>query len=271
MQSWLNELFNVNKPVIAMAHVGALPGTPRYDGNGRVKDLVERLRPDVKYLIQGGVNGIMFCNEDDRPYVLKAGIEQVCAMTRVVTELAPEDLPFGTDFLWDPFAALAIANATGASFVREVFTGLYESDMGMWSPNAGEVLRFRKNIGAENVRVFFNIVPEFAATLGTRTYAQQARSVVVSSLPDVILVSGGMAGEEPNKAILEEIKQAVNDTPVFLNTGAKAQTIASYLEVVDGVIVGSDLKLDGYTWNPVDPQRLELFMEEVEKARQPAY
>lgn len=271
MQNWLQELFSVNKPVIAMAHVGALPGTPRYDENGNVKDLVDRLRPDVEYLVQAGVNGIMFCNEDDRPYVLKAGIEQICAMTRVVTELAPEGIPFGTDFLWDPLAALAIAHATGASFIREVITGLYESDMGMWSPNAGEVLRFRKNIGAENVRVFFNIVPEFASTLGTRTYAQRAKSVLVSSLPDVILVSGGMAGQEPNMAVLEEVKQAVGDTPVFLNTGAKSETIASYLKVVDGVIVGSDLKLDGHTWNPVDPQRVERFIENVEKARQPAY
>jgi membrane complex biogenesis BtpA family protein len=271
MQPWLEELFNVKKPVIAMAHVGALPGTPRYDENGGVKDLIEKLRPDVDYLVQAGVNSIMFCNEDDRPYVLKAGIEQICAMTRIVTELAPDNLPFGADFLWDPFAALAIANATGASFVREVFTGLYESDMGTWAPNAGEVLRFRKNIGAQNVRVFFNIVPEFASTLGTRTYAQQARSVVVSSLPDVILVSGGMAGEEPNISILEEVKEAVGDTPVFLNTGAKSETIASYLKVVDGVIVGSDLKLDGYTWNSVDPQRVERFIENVEKARQPAY
>ena len=271
MQTWLSELFGVHKPVIAMAHVGALPGTPRYDGNGSVRGLVERLRPDVEYLIQGGVNSIMFCNEDDRPYVLKAGIEQICAMTRVVTELAPKTIPFGTDFLWDPFAALAMANATGASFIREVITGLYESDMGIWSPNAGEVLRFRKNIGAQNVRLFFNIVPEFASALGTRSYAERARSVLVSSLPDVILVSGAMAGQEPNLAVLEEVKEAVGDTPVFLNTGAKAETIASYLKVVDGVIVGSGLKQDGYTWNPVEPQRVERFMEQVEKARQPVF
>jgi membrane complex biogenesis BtpA family protein len=271
MQNWLPELFGVHKPVIAMAHVGALPGTPRYEANGGVKNLVKSLRPDVEYLIAGGVNGIMFCNEDDRPYVLKAGIEQVCAMTRVVTELAPKTIPFGTDFLWDPFAALAMANATGASFIREVITGFYESDMGMWSPNAGEVLRFRRNIGAQNVRVFFNIVPEFASAIGTRTYAERAQSVLVSSLPDVILVSGAMAGQEPNLAVLEEVKRAVGDTPVFLNTGAKVETIASYLKVVDGVIVGSSLKQDGYTWNPIDPQRVQRFMEQVEKARQPVF
>jgi len=268
MVSWVKEHFKIQKPVIAMAHVPALPGTPRYEASGGVKNLVEQLRPDVKHLVQGGVDAIMFCNEDDRPYVQKAGIEQISAMTRVVTELAPVSIPFGVDFLWDPFAAVAIAHATGASFIREVFTGLYESDMGLWSPNAGEVLRFRRCIGAQEVRVFFNIVPEFASSLGSRSYAQRARSVMVSSLPDVILVSGSMAGEEPNLAVLEEVKKAVGDIPVFLNTGAKSETISSYLKIVDGVIVGSSLKRDGYTWNPVEPRRVYEFMEQVEKARQ---
>jgi membrane complex biogenesis BtpA family protein len=267
MNSWVEDHFKSPKPVIAMAHVPALPGTPRYQASGGVKNLVERLRPDVEHLLKGGVDAIMFCNEDDRPYVLKAGIEQISAMTRVVTELAPDSIPFGVDFLWDPFAALAIAYATGASFIREVFTGLYESDMGLWSPNAGEVLRFRRSIGAQEVRIFSNIVPEFASSLGSRTFAQRARSVVVSSLPDVILVSGAMAGEEPNLAVLEEVKEAVGDTPVFLNTGAKAETISSYLNIVDGVIVGSSLKKDGYTWNPVEPERVAKFMAQVQRVR----
>ena len=77
-----------------------------------------------------------------------------------------------------------------------------------------------------------------------------------------------MAGEEPNLAVLEEVKKAVGDVPVFLNTGAKSETISSYLKIVDGVIVGSSLKRDGYTWNPVEPKRVFEFMEQVEKARQ---
>jgi len=218
--------------------------------------------------VQEGVDAIMFCNEDDRPYVFRAGIEQIAAMTRVVTELAPKTIPFGIDFLWDPFAALAIAHATGASFIREVLTGLYESDMGVWSPNAGEVLRFRKQIGASKVRVFFNIVPEFASPLGTRSVAQRAKSVVVSCLPDVILASGPMAGAEPDVTALRQIKEAIGDVPVFVNTGAKEENITAFLDVADGVIVGSSLKVDGYTWNPVDPSRVASFMAVVQNARQ---
>jgi hypothetical protein len=260
-------MFRTEKPVIAMAHVPALPGTPRYNRQGGVEHLVEQVRLDVAHLIEGGVDAIMFCNEDDRPYVFKAGIEQIAAMSRVIAELAPTNIPFGVDFLWDPMAAMAIAHATGAKFVREVLTGLYESDMGLWSPNAGEVMRFRENIGAGSIRVFFNVVPEFGLSVGSRTVAQRARSAVVSCLADVILISGAMAGEEPDIALFEEVKAVVGDVPLLLNTGAKVSNITTYLEVADGVIVGSSLKRDGYTWNPVDPARVEAFMAEVSRAR----
>ncbi len=267
MSQEIFQLFNTQKPVIAMAHVPALPGTPRYDAEKGMNYLVDHVKQDVETLLSGGVDSIMFCNEDDRPYVLQAGIEQIAAMARVVAETKPNTIPFGTDFLWDPMAAMAIANATGASFIREVFTGVYESDMGLWRPDAGKVMRFRRQIDGQNIKVFYNVVPESASALGTRTMAQRAHSIKVSCLPDVILVSGPMAGSEPEFSYLEEIKQAVGDTPVFLNTGAKVENIAQFLKVADGVIVGSGLKVDGYTWNPVEPDRVKRFMDEVSQVR----
>jgi membrane complex biogenesis BtpA family protein len=267
MQPWIRQLFGTDQPVIAMAHVPALPGTPRYDAEGGVARLAQKMRADVEHLVEGGVDALMFCNEDDRPYVLEAGLEQVAALTRIVTELAPSTIPFGVDFLWDPMAATAVAHATGAAFIREVMTGLYESDMGLWSPRAGEVLRFRRRIGADNIRVFYNVVPEFASPLGTRTAAQRALSAAVSSLADVILVSGPMAGKEPDFGTIEEVKAAVGNVPVFINTGAKSENAAECLRVADGIIVGSSLKVDGYTWNRVDPLRVRAFMERVRQVR----
>jgi hypothetical protein len=167
MADWIKTLFHQTKPVIAMAHVPALPGTPRYDMAGGVEALIKAVRPDVERLVAGGVDAIMFCNEDDRPYVFKAGIEQIAAMTRVVTECAPKGIPYGVDFLWDPYAAIAMAYATGASFIREVFTGVYESDMGLWAPSAGDIMRYRQSIGAAGVRLFYNVVPECAPVRNT--------------------------------------------------------------------------------------------------------
>ncbi len=268
MNNSLKEMFGVSKPVIAMAHFSALPGTPRYNPELSVEQVIERMRKDLRHLLAGGVDAILFCNEDDRPYKFSADFESIAVMTRVITELRPTDRPFGVDFLWDAKAPLAIAKATGGSFIREVITGVYESDMGLWSPDAAAIFRYRHQIHADEVRIFDNIMPEFASSLGTRSIAQRARSAVVSSLADGILISGLTAGMDPDLSALQEAKKAVGDeVPVILNTGANPDNIERYLSAADGVIVGSTFKVDGYTWNPVDPKRVKVFMGKVRGLR----
>ena len=263
----LNELFGTTKPAIAMAHLPPLPGTPLYDEAGGPQAVVDAVRRDVEILIASGFDAVMFCNEGDRPYQLSATFEGVAMMARVVSEVAPRDRPFGVDYLWDAQAALSVATATGASFIREVTTGVYESDMGLWAPDVAKLLRRRRELSAEHVAVFMNITPEFASSLGTRDIAKTARSVSVSSLPDAILVSGPMAGAEPSLDAVREAKSGAAETPVFANTGVKSTNVREFLSVADGVIVGSDLKVDGGTWNPVDQERAERFMAEVRQLR----
>ena len=140
--------------------------------------------------------------------------------------------------------------------------------MGLWSTDAAELLRYRHAIHADHIKAFFNVTPEFASFLGTRSVGERAKSAVVSSLADAILVSGMTAGMEPKLDTLKEVKQAVGEmVPVLLNTGGKAENIAQYLTMADGVIVGSSLKVDGYTWNPVDEKRVKAFMDEVKSVR----
>ncbi len=269
--SKLTDLFGVTKPVIAMAHLPALPGTPRYQRGSGLRGHVARVRQDLQHLLAGGVDGVMFCNEDDRPYSLDVALETVAAMAAVVAELRPTTIPFGVDVLWNPRAAIALAKATGAAFMREVITGAYESDMGLWAPDAAAFARYRSQIDADDVLVMANITPEFASPLGDRDVAERARSAVLSSLVDVLLIAGPMAGAEPDRSAIAEAKAAVGDAvPVLMNTGAKAENIASFLEIADGVIVGSGLKVDGQTWNPVDPDRVTAFMAEVLRVRQSA-
>lgn len=264
--SWFSDMFGVAKPVIAMAHFPALPGTPLYDEKQGVQGILERVDSDLRTLLKEGVHGILFCNEGDRPYALKADLEAVAVMSAVIAQLAPRDRPFGVDFLWDAKAPIAIAKATGAHFVREVFTGVYESDMGLWSPDAAALLRYRRAIDAQNVRLLFNIVPEFASSLGSRTVSAVARSAVVSSLADAILVSGPMAGAVADVGAIREVRDILPpDIPVVVNTGVRADNVEEYLEVADGAIVGSYFKIDGYTWNPVDPDRVRTLMSVVNR------
>ena len=265
----MKELFGVEKPAVAMAHLPRLPGTPLYDEVGGPGAIVDSVARDVEILTGSGFDAILFCNEGDRPYQLKATMEGVAMMARVVSEVAPRDRPFGVDYLWDAQAALAVAAVSGASFIREVATGVYESDMGLWAPDAGSLLRYRRQLNAGEIRVFMNITPEFASTMGKRDIATTARSVRVSSLADAILVSGPMAGAEPSVDAVREAKRGCGDeTPVFANTGVKSTNVREFLAVADGVIVGSDLKVDGGTWNPVDEDRATRFMTEVRAVRE---
>jgi uncharacterized protein len=252
---------DVAKPLIAMAHIPALPGTPLYDADAGIPGLVRRVKEDLAVLVDAGFDAVMFCNENDRPYTLKAELAAAAVMARVVTECAPTSVPFGVDYLWDAECALAVGVATGARFMREVVTGVWESDMGLWAPDAAKVLRQRRNLYADDLAIFMNVTPEFASSVGRRTPAEVARTVATSSLPDAILVSGPMAGAEPSVSTLAEVRAAVpGEIPVYVNTGAKSSNIAAFLEVADGCIVGSDLKVDGYTWNPVDPGRAAAFV-----------
>jgi membrane complex biogenesis BtpA family protein len=266
--SVLETLFGRAKPVIAMLHLLPLPGRPLYDSQGGMQATVDALKRDLDILQEGGVDGLLFCNEGDRPYALRIDRAQSAAMAAAIGELRPHiRLPYGVDMLWDPLAALAVAQAVRARFVREVFTGAYDSDMGLWQPDAAAALDYRRQIGAEQVRLFFNIEPEFARPVSPRPIGALAHSVVVSSLADVILISGPMAGAETNLEHIREAKAAVPGTPVLANTGVRIETVRTTLAVADGVIVGTGLKQHGYTWNPVDPERVRRFMDEVHAAR----
>lgn len=264
----LARLFPDQKPVIAMCHLPPLPGTPLYDADAGVDGLVEAVARDLEHLLVDGISAVMFCNEGDRPYQFSVGSEIVSAMANVVGQLKPGDRPFGVDILWDAPSAVGLAIGTGAHFVREVVSGFYESDMGPWAPDPAPLLRTRRNCGADDLAILMNVTPEFASRVGSRSAAQVAHSVVVSSLPDAILVSGPMAGAEPDIQAVAEIKEAVGDDVwVLVNTGAKSTNIADFLRYADGCIVGSDLKHDGGTWNPVDPQRVKRFLDAASAAR----
>ncbi len=269
----LKTIFGCTKPVIAMLHLPPLPGRPLYQSQAGMQAIVNSLRYDLDILQDSGIDGLLFCNEGDRPYQLHIDQAPIAAMAAAIGELRPHlRLPYGVDMLWDPMAALAVAQAVRARFVREVFTGVYESDMGLWQPDVAAVQDYRRKIGAEDIRLFFNIEPEFARPLSSRPIGEVARSVVISSLADAILISGTMAGAEANLDHIREAQDALTTvippTPVLANTGVRIETVRETLAVADGIIVGTGLKHDGYTWNPVDPERVRRFMEEVKIARE---
>src|SRR4051794_4490286 len=243
---WLTELTGARKPIIGMVHLPALPGTPLYDGAAGMQAVRDSTARDLEALQAGGIDAVMFCNENDRPYRLDADVASVAAMADVVASLRGElSVPFGVNVLWDPRSTLAVAAATGAAFCREIFAGAFAGDFGLWVRSAGDAFRYRREIGAENVRLMFNINAEFAQQLAPRPIADVARSIAFSSSPDAILVSGPITGQAALASALAEVAEAVKPTgiPVLVNTGFKSNNAGELLQYADGAIVGSSLKV----------------------------
>lgn len=264
--SWLSELTGTTKSIIGMVHLPALPGTPLYDNASGMQGIRDWVARDLEALQSGGIDAVMFCNENDRPYVLDADAASVAAMADVVATMRGElSVPFGVNVLWDPHATLAVAAATGAAFAREIFTGAFAGDFGLWVRSAGDAFRYRREIGAESCRLIFNINAEFAAQIAPRPLAEVAKSVVFSSMPDAICVSGPITSQPADASGMAEVTKAVSgsNVPVLVNTGFRASNAAELLAYADGAIVGSSLKVDGVTWNAVDPARVKELMTTV--------
>ena len=269
MSDRFKRVFGGVKPVIAMVHFGALPGSPLHDADAGIAGLIEGCRRDLRALQAAGFDAVMFGNENDRPYEFKVDLASVATMAAVIGELRSEiRIPFGVDVLWDPISSMALAAATQAHFVREIFTGTYASDMGPWTPDAGAALRYRARLNRSDLAVLYNVSAEFAFSLDQRSLPDRARSAVFSSIPDAVLVSGAITGEAAALSDLEAVKAVLPTTPVLANTGVKHETVGSVLAIADGCIVGSSLKYDGHTWNAVDPERAAEFMRLARAARQ---
>lgn len=264
----LESTFGSAKPIIAMVHLAPLPGSPLYDRDGGMQKILDLAAADIEALQAGGVDAVMFGNEGDRPYLLKASPQSLAAMAFAVGELKGLiSVPFGVNYLWDPTATVALAIASGARFAREIFTGVYDSDMGLWQPDAATALRLRADCNRPDLKLMFNINAEFASPVGSRPIAARARSAVFSSLADVVLVSGPMTGQPVETAELKIVKDAVPGTPVFANTGVNIDNVADILRLGDGAVIGTHFKIDGNTWNAVDRDRVKRFMDKARDLR----
>jgi len=268
-RNWLKEVFGLEKPIIGMCHLLPLPGDPFYK-EGSLSEVIEWAKRDLLALQNGGVDGVIFSNEFSLPYLTKVPIVTVATMARIIGELIPHmKVPFGVDVLWDPIATIDLAVATGAKFVREVFSGVYASDFGLWNLNYGEIARHRKYVGAQEVKMLFNVVPESAKYLAEREILQIVKTTLFNHRPDALCVSGLTAGSPVDLNTLLSVKEMAFQVgvAVFANTGVTVHNVDKMLEVADGAIVGTAFKYEGKFENHVDEKRVREFMEKVHSLR----
>lgn len=265
---WIKDVFGVEKPIVAMCHVRAIPGDPYFDADGGMEQVVEQARTEFLALQEGGVDAVMFSNEFSLPYLTKVEPVTTACMARVIGELKSDiKIPFGVNMLWDPYASLDLAAATGAKFIREIMSGVYASDFGLWDTDPGAIVRHQMRLGLKDVKLLWNIVPEAAKYLADRPIEQIAKTTVFNNQPDVICVSGITAGAATDTDVLSRVKEAIPQTAVFANTGCRVNTIEKILSIADGAVVGTTFKKDGLFDNHVELERVKEFMEKVNQIR----
>ncbi len=266
--TWLKEIIGTEKAIIGMCHFLALPGDPYYDKAKGMDYCVEMARGDLLALQEGGVDAVMFSNEFSLPYLTDVKTETVAAMASIIGQLKQEiKIPFGVNVLWDAKKSLDLAAATGAAFIREIMTGVYASDFGLWNTNVGETVRHQRQLGIEHVKLLFNIVPEAAQYLANRDLESIARSTVFNNRPDALCVSGLTAGVQTDIQLLCRIKEVVPHTVVLANTGVRYENVEEQLSIADGAVVGTTFKYDGIFENHVDKERVKRFMDKVKAFR----
>lgn len=266
--SWLKTVIGTEKAVIAMCHLRALPGDPGFDPRKGMNWVIDNAFDDLMALQNGGVDAVMFSNEFSLPYLTRVKPETTAAMARIIGELMSDiRVPYGVNVLWDPVASFDLAMATGGKFIREIFTGAYASDFGIWDTNVGETIRHQHRIGASEVKTLFNIVPEAAVYLGNRDIRAIAKSTVFNNHPDALCVSGLTAGSKTDTATLKIVKETVPDTVVLANTGVCLENVEEQLSVADGCVTATHFKKEGIFENAVDTSRVSRFMEKVHQLR----
>ncbi|MFC6961558.1 BtpA/SgcQ family protein [Halocatena marina] len=252
------------QPIIGMVHLEPLPGAPRFDGDREF--IRERAVRDARALMAGGVDGVIVENFGDAPFYSDDVPKHLVAeMTRLVRDVREAvTVPVGVNVLRnDARAALSIAAGTGASFIRvNVHSGARVTDQGLIEGQAHETLRLRDRLDAD-VRILADVAVKHSEPIGSENVEQETRDAVERGLADAVVVSGAGTGRAVDRERLETVTRVTDDlgVPAYIGSGMTHETASELLSMADGAIVGSALKADGKTNNPVSESCVKSLVE----------
>lgn len=266
----MSRIFRRPKPILAMVHTGPSPGAPGYRA---IECAVERAVAEAKLYAELGVDGLVIENMHDFPCIHERdqGPEVAAFMTRVAVCVKRQvgQLPVGIQILFQANkTALAVALAAQCDFIRaEGWTFAHVSDKGVAEACAGEVLRYRRSIGADNIPVFADIKKKHAAhawtadvPIGEIAYLMELHRA------DGVVVTGASTGIEPDMEDLEAVREATT-LPLLVGSGVTIDNIEQLAPLADGFIVGSAFKEGGVWEAPVSEPRVRAIVDAVHLVR----
>lgn len=266
--SWFSNVFQKEKIIIASMYLPPLPGSPEYVNGTSLSQIIDYTRSELNALQEGGMDGVSIGNQRDWPYSVGVGPETTALATRIISKASTGlSIPVGISIFWDDLAAIAIAKATGAKFVRGVFRGAYAGEMGILKPDTAKILRFRKNIDAEDIKLMFMLRPILGKSLVDQGLIPEVKNCVWGSKPDAFALCGPIPGESPTLEELESVTAFSKGCPVVMNNGATPENIGAVLKVCNGAVVATHLRKDRKPNNPFDTGKVREFMDIVDKHR----
>lgn len=257
------------KFLAAMIAVLPLPGSPLYDGDDQ--NVIDQALADLDVYQKAGVDSILFENDHDLPYIQPPLDEKgVALMTRIVQEARERfDGPIGIQMLEAAnITSLEIAAEADLDYIRvEAFVFAHVGGSGIINGSAGKILRRRKELGAEQVKVFADVKKKHGShsltiDLDIKDEIMQAEFFQANG----VIVTSQFTGIQPDKNELIKAKSATK-LPVLIGSGMTAENIPGYLPLADGFIVGSYFRKDGKFLEKLEPQRLDTFMKVFSPAR----
>ncbi|XP_043562801.1 uncharacterized protein F13E9.13, mitochondrial isoform X1 [Chiloscyllium plagiosum] len=254
--------------VLGMVHLRAMPGTPL--SSWSVSQIFRKACEEVEVYVSAGIDGLIVENMHDIPYSMTVGPEVTAIMATICATVRNSypNIPLGIQILSAANQqALAVALAADADFIRaEGFVFSQISDEGFLNACAGDLLRYRKQIGAEHIQIFTDVKKKHSSHAVTSdvSISETARAAEFF-LSDGVILTGIATGKQANPEELKEVKQAVR-IPVLIGSGVTVENMEEYMDA-DAMIIGSHFKKSGYWANEVDFERIKKFMTKMKKLR----
>lgn len=249
--------------IVGVIHLPPLPGSARGPSVRRMDEILEAARRDATTWASGGADALIVENFGDVPFRKgPAGPETIAAMSLAVSlVIAESGLPVGVNVLRnDVEGAVAIAATAGGQFVRaNVYAGAAVTDQGLIEGRADAVQALIRRLDAP-VSVWADVDVKHAAPLSPRPIGELAEDAVARGLAAAVIVSGTGTGQPTNLEDLRAVRAALPNTPLYVGSGATAETLPSLLAIADGAIIGTGAKADAFPGNPVDVDRVQALV-----------
>jgi membrane complex biogenesis BtpA family protein len=258
-------IFKKEKPVIGVIHVKALPGTPKSTLSS--SQIIAEAIQEAQIYKNAGIDALIIENMHDNPYLNCNVGPEVTSLMSIIGYLVKKEslLPVGIQILAGANQeALAVAKASGLDFIRaEGFVFAHVADEGIINAQAGELLRYRKQIDASEVAIFTDIKKKHSSHTMTQDISLlETAEAARFFLSDGVIITGSHTGKPASSDELQILKANLK-SPIIVGSGITLENVPTYLPICDAMIVGSYFKEKGYWENTLSYERVANFMEQV--------